>query len=47
MDIHIGVLSNSIMKKEIRERDGGYFGNTQKSRNNDLEIDDYSIEELV
>ena len=47
MDIHIGVLSNSIMKKEIKERDGGYFGNTQKSRNNELDIDDNSIEELV
>lgn len=47
MDIHIGVLSNSIMKKEVKERDGGYFLNNQKNKKNELDIDDNSIEELA
>lgn len=47
MDIHIGVLSNSIMKRELRCRDGGSFGSTKKAKKNELDIDDNSIEELA
>lgn len=47
MDIHIGVLSNSIMKREMRSRDGGYFASNQPAKKNELEIDDNSIEELA
>jgi len=47
MDIHIGVLSNSIMKKEIRNRDGATFGGVKQPKKHELDIDDNSIEELV
>ena len=35
------------MKKEVKERDGGYFGNAQNVKKNELDIDDNSIEELA
>ena len=47
MDIHIGVLSNSIMKKEIKDRDSASYLRTQHVRKNELDIDDNSIEELA
>merc|ERR1719376_1753053 len=47
MDIHIGVLSNSILKKEIRERGNNSFNGLQTINKNELEIDDNSIEELA
>ena len=47
MDLHIGVLSNSIMNKSLKDRNVHGHADTTNSKRNELDIDDNSIEELV
>jgi hypothetical protein len=47
MDLHIGVLSNSIMNKSLKDRNVHSHADSDKAKRNELDIDDNSIEELV